>query len=249
MVAQLNHRLTFFKEFDAASVILPVINETYSLLHTIDTLESDCSEHVKEYIIVVCQRTTQESLSICEQLKKGDPSRYILHFQYLPFLGGAIREAFELARGTHVIMMASDLETDPKDVKRLIALSRERPDIIVTASRWMRAGDFVGYNRFKLILNYVFQKFFAMIFCVRLTDMTYGFRIFPTDLVKSINWEELKHPFLFETLIKPLRLGIPIYEIPSRWSARSEGESQNTFMRNFAHRSKCCDVRFLTKFQ
>jgi glycosyltransferase involved in cell wall biosynthesis len=221
--------------FESVSIILPVINETHSLLKTIEVIESDCTSDVKEYLIVVCNKTILESIKIGEKLHDKDSKRFILHYQKLPFLGGAIREAFDLAQGSHVIMMASDLETDPNDVKQLIAMAKEKPSAIITASRWLKGGDFMGYNKLKLILNFIFQKFFSLIFATHLSDMTYGYRIFPTQLVRSILWEELRHPFLFETLIKPLRLGVPIYEIPSRWSSRVEGKSQNTFMRNFAY--------------
>jgi hypothetical protein len=90
----------------------------------------------------------------------------------------------------------------------------------------------------------VFQKIFSVLYGVKLTDMTYGFRIFPTDLVKSIRWEELRHPFFFETLIKPLRLGIHVREIATPWKARVEGESQNTFLRNFAYFAPGFKTRF-----
>ena len=63
--------------------------------------------------------------------------------------------------------------------------------------------------------------------------MTYGFRIFPSKLVNEINWEELKHPFLFESILKPIRLQIPVIEIPSKWKAREKGDSQNTFFKIF----------------
>ena len=38
------------------------------------------------------------------------------------------------------------------------------------------------------------------IFLTKLSDMTYGFRIFPSNLIKEIKWQELKHPFLLETI-------------------------------------------------
>jgi len=53
--------------------------------------------------------------------------------------------------------------------------------------------------------------------------------------VHSIRWEELKHPFLFETIIKPLRLGVEVVEVPSTWRVRSEGVSHNTFLTNFVY--------------
>jgi len=43
--------------------------------------------------------------------------------------------------------------------------------------------------------------------------------------VQNIRWEETAAPFLFETLVKPLRLGVEVIEIPSVWKARTEGKS------------------------
>ena len=94
---------------------------------------------------------------------------------------------------------------------------------------------FEGYNPFKLVLNKIFQRIFAYLYRVELTDMTYAYRLFPKKLVQSIRWEELKHPFFLETIVKPLRLGVEVVEIPTTWRARSTGESQNTFVRNFLY--------------
>ena len=61
-----------------------------------------------------------------------------------------MREAFDLARGSHAVMMSSDLETDPALVQNFIRLSKQKPRAIITASRWMRGGGFEGYNPLKL---------------------------------------------------------------------------------------------------
>jgi hypothetical protein len=76
--------------------------------------------------------------------------------------------------------------------------------------------------------------------------MTYAYRIFPTKLLQAIRWEELRHPLLFETVVKPLRLGVKVIEIPGIWRARTEGESQNTFARNFEYFRIGLRVRFAT---
>ena len=57
-------------------------------------------------------------------------------------------------------------------------------------------------------------------------------RLLPKGLVQSIQWEELKRLFFLEIIVKPLRLGVPVVEIPTTWRARGEGEFQDTFMRN-----------------
>jgi Glycosyl transferase family 2 len=231
----------------SVSVILPVTDETFSLKQTVRTISASNGESIKEFIIVIYKKTTNESRQVIQELQDELGDKIIVHDQKLPFLGGAIREAFELCSGTHVIMMASDLETDPNLVRTLIDEEKKNPEMIITATRWAKGGDFEGYNPLKLVFNYIFQKFFSLLYGVNLTDMTYGYRIFPTSLVKSINWEELRHPFLFETILKPLRLGVQVKEIPGVWSARKEGESQNTFLRNFEYFPIGLKVRFTKK--
>jgi hypothetical protein len=65
--------------------------------------------------------------------------------------------------------------------------------------------------------------------------------------IQAVKWEELRHPFLFESLIKPLRLGVPVFEIPGIWKARTEGESQNTFARNFSYVTVGLRTRFAAR--
>jgi glycosyltransferase involved in cell wall biosynthesis len=234
-------------EFQSVSIILPVMNETYSLRRTVEVIEQTSQNDVKEYLIVICDRTTPASVEVCHEIKKNLGERVTIHIQKMRFIGGALREAFDLATGSHVILMASDLETPPETVKELIAESKNRPDWIITTSRWMKGGKFHGYSLLKKTLNFVFQKIFSALYLVNLSDMTYAYRIFPTPVVKAIRWEELKHPFLLETIIKPLRLGVKAKEIPAVWRARTEGESQNTFFGNFVYFRIGWRVRFMAK--
>ena len=233
--------------FESATIILPVMNETTSLEETARIILRDVRDRVKELLIVVCDRTTPEAMATTERLREMHGDLVVVHNQRLPFLGGAIREAFDLARGSHVLMMASDLETDPDDVRILIAEEEKNPSAIVTTSRWLKAGTFQGYSNVKLVCNWIFQRCFSILYGTRLSDMTYGYRIFPTKLVQSIRWEELRHPFLLETLVKPLRLGVPIIEIPTLWKARTEGESQNPFLRNFVYFRIGLKTRFASR--
>lgn len=230
--------------FGSATIILPVVNETYSLVETVDAILETSKPDVRELLIVVCDKTKPESMATIESLRARLGDLVVVHRQKLKFLGGAMREAFDLARGTHTIMMASDLETDPVLVPRLIAEARAHPDAIVTVNRWHSQGGFENYSGVKLAANWFFQKLFSALYRTKLNDMTYAYRIFPTKLLQAVQWEELRHPLLFETMIKPLRLGVEVIEIPGIWRARTEGESQNTFVRNFEYFRIGLRVRF-----
>lgn len=223
------------RAFESATIILPVMNETTSLTETVDAILASSRNDICEFLVVVCDKTKSESMAVIRDMERDPQKKIVVLHQQLPFLGGAMRDAFARARGSHTIMMASDLETDPALVPRLIAAARKNPNAIVTVSRWIEGGGFYQYSRTKLIANWFFQKLFSLLYGTHLSDMTFGYRIFPTRLIAAIKWEELRHPFLFETLIKPLRLGVEVQEVPGVWKARTEGESQNTFARNFAY--------------
>jgi glycosyltransferase involved in cell wall biosynthesis len=236
-------------DFTNVSIILPAINETISFKKTVDIITATCNpKDVCEYFIVLCDRSTSECVKTAEAIRDSQKDiEVIIYYQQRPFVGPAMQEAFDRVRGSHVIMMSTDMETDPAIIRRFIELEKKKPEGIVTASRWIRGGGFSGYSKLKYILNFIFQKILAIIFLTSCTDLTYGYRIFPTDLVRSINWEETKHPFFLETALKPLRLKVPFTEIPVKWVARIEGESQNTFFQNFAYFKTEFHIRFMRK--
>jgi hypothetical protein len=221
--------------FQSATIVLPVMNETVSLEQTVEIILRDIRPWLREILIVVCGRTTPEAMAVVNRLSAELGDLVVVHHQKLPFLGGALRECYALARGSHTVLMASDLETEPNDLGKMIEQARNTPWAIVAGSRWLRGGTFAGYLPIKLVANWIFQGFFSVLYGVRLTDLTFGYRVYPTPVIQSIVWEELRHPFLFECLVKPLRLGVPVVEVTTTWRARIEGESQNPFFRNFVY--------------
>jgi glycosyltransferase involved in cell wall biosynthesis len=228
------------------TAILPVTDETTSLRKTVEVLLAENRREISEILIVACQRTTPAAWAVAEELGREHAGLIQVRLQQRPFLGGAMRDAFEWASGSHVLMMASDLETDPATVKELIAKARDGYDI-VTATRWKSESGFRGYSPLKRLLNGIFQTMFRVLYSTTLSDLTYGFRIFKREWVKTIAWEELRHPFLLETMLKPLRLGARVVEIPSVWRARTEGESHNPFWGNFVYFRVAFKTRFSSK--
>ena len=238
--------MTSFKNI---SVVLPTLEETFSFTQTVDIILEECDPaDIGEFIAVVCERTTPESLACIKEAQKNSEKRGIplrILYQTLPYAGGATRDGISAATCSHILMMAPDLETDPHSVKDFIRMSKQYPEDMITASRWLSGGNFKGYNPVKFVLNWLFQKIFSTFYRVKLTDITFGFRLAPAELLQSINWEEVKHPFFLETCLKPIRLGVKIHEIPSHWAARQEGTSQNTFWQTF----KYLKIAFKVKFE
>ena len=212
------------------SVILPVIDERISLVKTIDILLKENKKYIiKIYFVLHKKKTKINSKYLCRKYVNQNERLFSIIYQKKPYLGGAMQDAFKLVTTSHCLMMSSDLETDPYSVKKMINILKKNPNKIITASRWLDNNQFSGYGYAKIISNYLFQKIFSLLYGVNCTDLTFGFRIFPTNLIKIIKWEMLNHSFLFETIIKPIRLGTKIIEVKSSWTKRIEGYTNNVF--------------------
>ncbi len=237
------------KEFKSVTLIIPALNETYLFRQTVDIMLGTCNkEDIEELIFVLCDRTTSACVQTAEQLK-ADYSDYPIsvYYQKEPHFGNALREAFFLAKGSHVVTVAADMDMDPYALSKFIEKSKSSPESIIAASRWMPGGGFNGYKKFMLGLNYVFQQMIRVLFMTKLTDVTYGYRLYPTELVQSIRWEEAKHPFALESCLKPLRLGVDFIEVPATWNARTEGTSVISFFKYFTYFKTVFHVRLMKK--
>ncbi len=213
------------------TILLPVINETESLKKTIQIIETQNKEE-KLIFLFLCSKvlTSKDSINICKNYIKIDKFKYKIIFQNRKGLGGAFIDSFSNLSSTHTIMMASDLETDPETVMNLINISKKNTSSIICTSRWINKNSFSEYGLIKKALNFVFQKFFGMVFKVDLSDLTFGFRLYPTNVLKDIKWEINNFGFLFESIIKPIHLGYKTLEIATKWKKREEGVSSNNLM-------------------
>jgi len=160
----------------SVSVFLPVIDETESLVKTVEIIHADCADAIREYLIVVCKKTTAASRETAAMLHVRYPDKVKVVEQQRPFLGGATQDAFDLATGSHFPddgQRYGDAAGPRQGVHRQ---GRQHPNCIITGSRWIKGGGFEGYSRLKYFLNYLFQKTFSVMYSTRLSDMTYGYR-------------------------------------------------------------------------
>ena len=185
------------------SIVVTCVNETVSLIKTLEILIDENNSYIKEIIIVYPNFVHDETFSIIKKYSEKYKKVLALE-QTKPFVGGAVQDAFDIVKGEYTIMMGGDLETDPYNVKIIIKNFEKDNNLdVVTASRWADGGSFDGYGWTRVIYNYLFNKLFAILYDTNLTDMTFGYRGFKTSIIKNIDWENYKHSFFFETIIKP----------------------------------------------
>lgn len=223
------------ENFNNLTVIVTAINETHSLEKTVQILLNQNPDKIKQIIFAIAPRTTVSCRDSIAKMILSFPSHHIeIHEQCrLPGVGGAIREAFEKVKEEYVVIMASDLETDPMLVKLLYQeINNNNLDVVAT-TRWAKKGSFIGYSPTKLFLNKVFQKIFGLLYKTDLTDMTYGYRIYRASSIINIKWTETNHAFFFESILRPIKLNLKIKEIPASWTVRLEGERSELSLKEY----------------
>ncbi len=225
------------------SVILPATDETFSLRKTVEEIRAVLPSRSIEYLIVTHPKiTTPACRETIVKLRDTFGSRIVAFDQRLPRIGGAIRDCIKRASGEVIVLMAADLETDPAVLPAMLN-ALEDYDVVAT-SRWKGGARFSGYDPIKFVLNFIFQHFFRLLYWTNLTDLTYAYRAYRAPVLKTIAWEETGFPFLFESILKPLRLGYRVTEVEAPWRARREGVSHNSFMQTFAYTWTGLRVRF-----
>jgi glycosyltransferase involved in cell wall biosynthesis len=218
------------------SVVVTVYTETVSVIETVERLlSSDTDGVLREIILVIAPKASAETKEICQELTQ----RFDIvkaHIQQSgPGVGRALREGMLMACEERVAIMSGDLETEPEAVSRMYRKMQETGADVVVGSRWLKGGGFHNYDRIKLVCNWMFQKIFGAIYRTRINDLTYGFKLLHSKVIRSIDWESTHHTIFIETTVKPLLMGYRVEQVPTVWIGRREGESVNTFFRNFEY--------------
>jgi dolichol-phosphate mannosyltransferase len=226
------------------SILVTVFSETRSIIETVETLINHDRGYIQEIILLVSPRASKETFSICEEMTK----KYTLvkiHVQVNnPGIGWAFREGIDIAAGNYMALMSADLETELAAVDRMVRKIEETGCDAVVANRWLKGGGFTGYDPLKLILNWLFQKIFRIIFWTRIGDLSYGYKILSWKIAKTTKWHETMHGFCVETTVRPIKDGYYFEEIPSSWVGRKEGKSVNKLLSNFSYVWLALKIRF-----
>lgn len=222
--------------------LMGVMDETYSLRHTIETLHDKLCAETFEIVISVSPRTTKDSLRVINDLVLEFKNILVLK-EKNPGIGGAYKTAIEGSSGKFLVLMSSDLETDPSLVPTLIEEKRRLESVdIICVSRWIKKDAFTGYSFVQLLLNSIFQRLVRLVTKASITDFTYAFRIYEASQIKDLDFRELKHGFFLESLLLPMSRGARVSEIPGAWTIRSEGTRHIKFLDYFSY------VRVLGRF-
>jgi dolichol-phosphate mannosyltransferase len=206
------------------TVIIPVYNESKTILQI---LEKVLSVNVNKQIIVVddCSNDDTPNKLLC--LK--DKIDKILFHKKNSGKGSAIRTAQKYIDGTHVIIQDADLEYDPIDYLNLLKPFSDEDTSVVYGSRVLKKKRYKlkSFSSFERIFyNHALTNISNIINGQRLTDAHTCYKVFKSDIFKSIKLEESGFAFCPEITTKISNLNINIHEVPISYRGRDYSEGK-----------------------
>lgn len=235
-------------KFTSVTIIVGTTNEKESLICTVDTIMNSCSSEDIDKILLVKSKDASENCNFAiGLLEQKYPGKVFGLEQTRPFVGGAIRDGFDAASSSHIMLLPSDLGVDLRCVPLMIEKVKEKPSVISKTSRWLQKDSFHNYNDTRRLFNKAAQIFLRVLFGIGLTDFTSPVQTAPSEAYEKSNWKELNFPFLLEMVLVPLRLGYAFEEIPVQCFERKEGFSRNSVKQTALYLRTALRVRFTPK--
>ena len=204
------------------SIIIPCYNEIDTIQELIFRVKS--SPIQSKEIIIIDNCSTDGTREFLENLK--DDSLIIIFNNRNICKGGSLAKGFSIASGDITLIQDADLEYNPREYEKLIAPIIDGNADVVYGSRfigeaphrvlyfWHRVG-----NGFLTLLSNILTD-------INLTDMETCYKVFKTNIIKSLKLKEKGFGFEPEVTAKIAKLNCRIYEVGISYFGRTYEEGK-----------------------
>lgn len=159
--------------------------------------------------------------------------------------GEAVRVGFAEAKGDIIVLIDADCSHDPKDIPALVGpLIAGQADLVVGSRMTGGSHELHGdINRFiRVTGSHIILLAINYRWDVRLTDVQNGFRAIRADVARAIDLTENIHTIEEEMVMKALKKGFRVMDVPSREYERKHGNSSLSHWKD-GHRFVWCVLK------
>jgi glycosyltransferase involved in cell wall biosynthesis len=220
------------------SVIVPVYNERATLEALVGRVRA-VDYGMPLELVLVDDCSSDGSRELCEKLAATHPNVVAAHQEPNRGKGAAVRRGFELATGDYLIVQDADLEYDPQEIPKLVALLERDIADVVFGSRFLAAGPHRVLYFWHSIGNKLLTTLSNMLTNLNLTDMEVGYKAFRREVLAGFELREDRFGFEPEFTAKVARGGWRIYEVPISYYGRTYEEGKKIGWRDGIHALRC----------
>lgn len=215
------------------SVVIPAYNEENTITSILDkVLEVNLINNIEREIVIINDCSSDRTSQIIEEYIASHTQESIrLYNQEVNMgKGAAIHKGIELAQGDYLIVQDADLEYDPSEYNDLLKPVVGGFADVVYGSRFMGSHPHRILFFWHSIGNRMLTFLSNMFTNLNLTDMETCYKLFRSDIIKSINLKEKRFGFEPEVTAKVSRYPkVRIYEVGISYYGRTfeEGKKIN----------------------
>ncbi len=200
------------------SVVLPTIDEAPNLRRLFPRIKQALSKiGVSSEILVIDDGSTDGTPEIARE------GGAIVIAQREAGFGRAIRVGINAARGRHIMTMDADGSHPPEALEDLWK-AREGFDLVI-GSRYIRGGS-IETSPLRHLLSRVLHLFDAAVLGLPVADGSSGLRLYRAASVKALALESRNAAIQEEIIVKLLKNGGRLREIPFHYAPRAAGKSK-----------------------
>ena len=207
------------------SIIIPVYNEDRTVEELIDKVKSVDLDKIEKEIIVVDDGSKDETVKILRDYIEPKVNKIIFKEKNAG-KGAAIRTGVEHATGDYIIIQDADLEYDPDEYNKLLKPMLDGKADVVYGSRFMGGEPHRVHMYWHYRGNKLLTTLSNMFTNLNITDMETCYKLFKSDILKSIKIEEDRFGMEPELTAKVARKRCRIYEVGISYYGRNYDEGK-----------------------
>ncbi|MEM9992084.1 MAG: glycosyltransferase family 2 protein [Bacteroidota bacterium] len=230
------------------SIVIPAYNEAKTIRQVLDTIRKvELIERLEKEIVIVndCSTddTEQQVLNYQRQYAQDTTIKYISH-EKNQGKGAALRTGIQHATGNFLIIQDADLEYDPFEYNTLLAPMLYRQADVVYGSRFMGGNPhrilFFWHSIGNKLLTFLSNMFNNL----NLTDMETCYKLFRSDIIKSVSIKENRFGFEPEVTAKISKIPhLKVYEVGISYYGRTYAEGKKINWKD-GFRALYCIVKY-----
>ena len=209
------------------SILIPVYNERAVVEKSLAmVLAAPLPENLERELVIVDDCSKDGTSEILARFAASHPEIRLFRHEVNQGKGAAVRFAIEKAEGDFCLIQDADLEYDPSEYPVLMApLLSGRADAVF-GSRYLAGEQRRVLPFWHSMINLFLTLTSNMFSNLHLTDMETCYKVFRTDLLKSIPVRSDRFGFEPEITMKCAKRKFRIYEVPISYHGRTYEEGK-----------------------
>jgi glycosyltransferase involved in cell wall biosynthesis len=227
------------------TIIIPCYNEENHIQKVLKRIE-ETNPGFDKQVILVNDGSTDETLLRINSYIRDNPGFPLLLLEHAKNKGkgACLKSAKEKVTGDYVIIQDADLEYDPKDYQRMAEPIEDGFADVVFGSRFRGNDPHRGPFLMHRWGNYFFTSLINLLTKQNFTDIHTCFKMYKTEIFKSLKIEENRFGVDPELVIKLSKnKKIRIYEIGISYYGRSYSEGKKINWQD-AFRALYCIIKY-----